>query len=143
MAAIECRPLSPSNSNYDDVLDSLIARIQLEDIQELVANRKGKSSTASDAEVAQDLYLRELEAWQSQVAGHQCALKLDHALKLDVELVQDIERQEQIALEDHDAAREFQRTGVLPQTRAKGAETEASLCQLQSVHQILMYVGFS
>lgn len=109
-----------SGSTGDHAVDDLddltltVARIQLHDLEELTANRKGKSKTPTDGDVAQDSLACHLRQVIQGILDHRLASSMQRAVTTDARLIQHVMHQEQQAGEDHRAAVTLQRTGRLP-----------------------------
>ena len=111
----------------DEALTALIVSLQLEDLRDLAEKGKGKSKSPTDGEIAQETFVRELEALQISIEDHRYASALQRVAPIERTVLRDIQAEEALASSDRAAALHFQQTGSLPQTHHAGSPTNLSV----------------
>ena len=112
---------SASGSIIDDEVDvetaSLIAKLALDDLADLMGSRKGKAradSLPSDDEIAYQLQSEQYDQWLSIVVDAKLAKSIDDALVTDAAYLDAFITSEDAAAEDRVAAERLSRGEALP-----------------------------
>ena len=96
--------------DMDPLTFSTIVQMQLEDSEELAANAKGKqrAGTATDAELALQMYTDDLRVCDATLTDRKMAQSMATAVLRDGELIRQAYEQEQLLARDREMANELQ-----------------------------------
>lgn len=85
----------------DDITAILIAKLQLDDIEELTNRNKSKQGSLADADHALNAYKEELEGLETFVSDRRMGRSISEAVESDGEYISAARVEEQNALRDH------------------------------------------
>ena len=88
----------------DDITASLIAKLHLDDIDELIGRNKGKQGSLTDADHALAAYREELQGLETFVSDRRMGRSISEAVETDGEVITAARVEEQNAVRDHHLA---------------------------------------
>lgn len=88
----------------DDITAALIAKLQLDDIEELTDRNKSKQGSLADADHALIAYKEELQSLEAFVSDRRMVRSISEAVQIDGEFVTAARVEEQNAVRDHQLA---------------------------------------